>query len=150
MARSQDTWNKKENEKKRIKKKKDKDAKKLERKANSKEGSSFDDMIAFVDEYGNITSTPPDPSLKRKIKEEDIQISVPKLSSLEPVNPIRNGVVTFFNDSKGYGFIKDTDSQDSIFVHANKLLSQIKEKDKVTFEIERGPKGLNAFNVKLV
>jgi cold shock CspA family protein len=150
MGKSQDTWNKKENEKKRQKKKKDKDAKKLERKANAKDGSSFDDMIAYVDENGNLSSTPPDPSKKKKIKEEDIQISVPKLGTLEPIDPIRNGIVTFFNDSKGYGFIRDIETQESIFVHANNLTNQIKEKDKVTFEIERGPKGLNAFNVKLV
>lgn len=148
MAKSQDSWNKKENEKKRQKKKKDKEQKKQERKASAKEGGSFDDMIAYVDEFGNITSTPPDPTQKKKIKEEDIQISIPKLETLEPFNPVRTGVVTFYNDAKGFGFIKDLETQESIFVHVNKLIDPIKERDKVTFEIERGPKGLSAFNVK--
>jgi len=149
MSKSQDSWNKKENEKKRAKKKKDKEQKKQERKANAKEGGSFDDMIAYVDENGNISSTPPDPTKKTKIKEEDIQISVPKLGTIDPADLIRKGIITFFNDSKGYGFIRDTESQESIFVHANNLETPVKERDKVTFEVERGPKGLNAIHVKL-
>ena len=63
---------------------------------------------------------------------------------------IRKGIVTFFNDSKGYGFIKDLETQDSIFVHINALTEAIKENNKVTFEVEMGPKGANATNVKLV
>jgi hypothetical protein len=62
MAKSSETFNKKENEKKRLKKKKDKEQKKEDRKSNVGKTKSFDDMIAYVDENGNITSTPPDPS----------------------------------------------------------------------------------------
>lgn len=62
--------------------------------------------------------------------------------------PIRNGVVTFFNDAKGYGFINDLQSQETVFVHVNQLTEPIKEKDKVVFETENGPKGLNAVRVK--
>ena len=64
MSKSQETWNKKEAEKKRAKKKQDKEQKKEERKANAGGSSSFEDMLAYVDEYGNITSTPPDPLKK--------------------------------------------------------------------------------------
>ncbi|MFA6128690.1 MAG: hypothetical protein WC699_15430 [Bacteroidales bacterium] len=60
MVKSQVSWNKKETEKKKQKKKKDKVAKKLERKSNSEETKGFDDMIAYVDEFGQITSTPPE------------------------------------------------------------------------------------------
>ncbi|WP_018342957.1 cold-shock protein [Cytophaga aurantiaca] len=150
MSKSQETWNKKEAEKKKAKKKQDKEQKKEERKANAKDGSSFEDMLAYVDEYGNITSTPPDPLKKIVIKEEDIQIAIPKLANMAPVDPVRKGIVTFFNDSKGYGFIKDTDTQESIFVHINGLVDSIKENNKVSFEVEMGPKGPNAVNVKLV
>jgi cold shock CspA family protein len=150
MSKSQETWNKKEAEKKRAKKKQDKEQKKEERKANAKEGSSFEDMLAYVDEYGNITSTPPDPLKKIVIKEEDIQIAIPKLADMDPVDLIRKGIVTFFNESKGYGFIKDSDTQESIFVHINGLVDKIKENNKVSFEVEMGPKGPNAVNVKLV
>ncbi|HSY62922.1 MAG TPA: hypothetical protein VK796_13650, partial [Cytophaga sp.] len=68
MSKSQETWNKKEAEKKRAKKKQDKEQKKEERKANAGNSSSFEDMLAYVDEYGNITSTPPDPLKKIVIK----------------------------------------------------------------------------------
>lgn len=150
MSKSQETWNKKEAEKKRAKKKQDKEQKKEDRKANAGGSSSFEDMLAYVDEYGNITSTPPDPLKKIVIKEEDIQIAIPKLADIAPVDTVRKGIVTFFNDSKGYGFIKDTDTQESIFVHINGLVDSIKENNKVSFEVEMGPKGPNAVNVKLV
>jgi cold shock CspA family protein len=148
MGKSQETWNKKENEKKRLKKKKDKEARKEERKANAKEGNSFE--IAYVDEYGNFSSTPPDPKNKVKINEADIQISVPKHAAPSQADLIRKGIVTFFNDSKGYGFIKDMETQESVFVHVNGLTEPIKENNKVTFEVEMGQKGPNAVRVKLV
>src|SRR3990170_5413499 len=103
MGKSQETWNKKENEKKKQKKKKDKEARKEERRANAKEGNSFE--IAYVDEFGNFSSTPPDPKNKVAVNEADIQISVPR-HTVSETDLIRKGIVTFFNDSKGYGFIK--------------------------------------------
>ena len=151
MGRSQETFNKKENEKKRAKKKQDKEAKKEERKANATKGSSLDDMMAYLDEDGNITSTPPDPTKKKKeIKQEDIRISISKQEDIAPVDTVRKGTVTFFNDSKGYGFIKDSETQESVFVHVNALTNPIKENDKVTFEVEMGQKGPTAVKVKLV
>jgi cold shock CspA family protein len=149
MAKSRETFNKKETEKNKEKKRKEKEQRKEERKANSKSGSSLEDMMAYVDENGNISSTPPDPLKKRVIKEEDIEIGVPKQSNVK-VDPIHKGKVTFYNDSKGYGFIKDLDTQESIFVHVNSVIDPIKENDKVSFEIEMGHKGPNAVRVKVV
>lgn len=149
MARSQESFNKRENEKKRQKKKKDKLQKREERKASPDKSKDFDDMIAYVDEFGNITDTPPDPSKKKKIKSEDIEIGVPRQAPPDPADLIRKGKVTFFNASKGYGFIRDLENNDSIFVHVNGLESEVQEGDSVTFETERGPKGLNAIHVKL-
>ena len=149
MSKSQETWNKKEREKKKQKSRKDKEERKQERKENAKEGKSFDDMLAYIDENGNLSSTPPDPSKKKRIKLEDIQIGVPKQAPVDPADLIRKGTVTFFNESKGYGFIKDQVTQESIFVHANGLKDQIKENSKVIFEVEMGPKGPGAVNVKL-
>ena len=63
---------------------------------------------------------------------------------------MNKGTVKFFNDSKGFGFIKDADSQKEYFVHANDLIDRITENDEVTFELKEGRKGLNAVNVKLV
>lgn len=151
MGRSQETFNKKDKEKKKLKKKQDKEQKKEERKANSDKGKGIDEMLAYVDEDGNITSTPPDPMKKKTvIKAEDIQIGISRQADLEPEDLVRKGTVTFFNDSKGYGFIKDHDSQDSVFVHVNGLVDTIKENDRVTFETEMGQKGMNAVKVKLI
>lgn len=145
-----ETWNKKEREKKKQQNKKEKAERKLERKENGKEAKSFEDMLAYPDENGYLLSKPPDPRKKVAIKLEDIEIGVPKQVPVDPADLIRNGIVTFFNDSKGYGFIKDQQTQESVFVHINSLTEEIKEQNKVTFEIEMGPKGANAVNVKLV
>ena len=96
MAKSQETWNKKEKEKIRQKKKEEKDKRKEERKANGGT-ASFDDMIAYVDENGNLSSTPPDPLKKRKIIAADIEIGVPTRAAEEEVDPNRFGPVTFFD-----------------------------------------------------
>lgn len=146
MGRSQETFNKKEKEKKRQKKKEEKQRKKEERKANS-DGGGLDNMLAYVDEYGNITDTPPDETKKSKVKAEDIEIGVPKREDVEE-DTEHQGKVTFFNESKGYGFIKDLGNQESYFVHVNGLMEEIGEGDKVIFELEQGQKGLNAVKVK--
>ena len=107
-------------------------------------------MIAYVDEFGNISETPPDPSFHdQEVVAESISISVPKDEAAEPEYLIRNGIVTFFNDSKGYGFIRDMANKNSIFVHINNTIDLIKDNNAVTFEIEMGPKGLTATKVKL-
>ena len=151
MARSQATFGKKENEKKALKKRQDKEEKRLERQANAQKGQGLEAMMAYVDENGNITSAPPDPRRKpTEINVEDIQVSVRKQADMEPEDPIRNGTVTFFNDSKGYGFIRDGQTQESIFVNANALQGlTLQENDKVSFEVEPGQKGPVAVRVKL-
>ena len=62
---------------------------------------------------------------------------------------MHKGKVKFFNNSKGFGFIKDADSPKEYFVHSSGLKDNIKENDEVTFDLETGKKGLNAVNVKL-
>ena len=148
MAGSQETFGKKEREKKRLKKRKDKALKKEERKANSKEGGGLDSMISYVDQYGFATDTPPDPANRVEIDLESIEIGIPKRTAEDEESPIRNGKVAFFNDGKGFGFINDLDNQEKYFVHVNGLIDDIKEGDKVTFELERGMKGMNAVKVK--
>ena len=148
MARSQETFNKKEVKNKKDKKRKEKEAKRLAKKENEKSGK-LDDMIAYVDENGMITDTPPDPTKKKKVKAENIVVGVPRQDASQAADPIRKGTVTFFNESKGYGFIKDSETQESVFVHANNLLEEIKDDNLVTFEVEMGPKGPAAVRVKL-
>jgi cold shock CspA family protein len=147
MSRSQESFNKKEVRNKKEKKRKEKELKKLTRKDNEK--GSFDDMIAYVDKNGMITSTPPDPSLKKVINLEDIEISIPKSDPNQAFDPIRKGSVTFFNTSKGFGFIRDLETQESVFVHVNNLLEDIKEGNLVNYEVEMGQKGPTAVQVKL-
>nr|MDA3822808.1 cold shock domain-containing protein [Bacteroidales bacterium] len=67
-----------------------------------------------------------------------------------PRNRTRTGVVTNFYDSKGFGFIKDVESNESIFVHINNCEDDIGEGNRVTFETEKGIKGLTAVGVKIV
>ncbi|HNX06124.1 MAG TPA: cold shock domain-containing protein [Bacteroidales bacterium] len=63
---------------------------------------------------------------------------------------MKKGTVKFFNELKGFGFIKDDESDKEYFVHASGLIDKIKEGDTVSFELTEGKKGLNAVNVKLV
>jgi cold shock CspA family protein len=148
MGRSQETFSKKEKEKKRLKKRKDKLEKREERAANPSSGN-LEDMIAYVDENGRITDTPPDPSTRKKISAESIEISIPKQADIDE-DTVRTGKIDFFNDSKGYGFIREDVTGEKYFVHINAFTEAIEEKDKVSFELEKGPKGLNAINVKKV
>jgi len=148
MAGSQETFNKKDKEKKRLKKRLDKQQKLAVRKANS-QGGGLENMIAYVDENGQITDTPPNPANRKKIDAESIEIGVPKREK-EELTLERKGKVDFFDSSRGFGFIKDPDTQERFFVHVNSLTEEIREGDMVTFEIERGLKGMNAVRVKKV
>lgn len=148
MGRSQESFNKKEVRKKKEKKRQDKEKKRLAKKDEDKKGG-LDSMLAYVDENGMLTDTPPDPSTKTKTKIEDIEVSVPKMDESMRPDPIRRGRLTFYNDSKGYGFIRDAVTQESIFVHVNEFRDDIVEGNMVSFEVEKGAKGLAAVRVKL-
>lgn len=146
MGRSQDSFNKREREKKRLKKKKEKREKKEQRKLEGKKTQEF----MYLDADGNLVDTPPDPTLKRaEVSLEDIEISIPKQEKSDRPKFLREGTVKFFNTEKGFGFIVDRDSGESVFVHADSLQDPIRDNDKVTFEIGKGPKGPVANNVKL-
>ncbi|WP_456377631.1 cold-shock protein [Lutibacter sp.] len=146
MAGSQETFGKKEREKKRLKKRKDKLLRKEERKASG-QNSEF----VYVDEFGQLTDTPPDPTKKIKVDASTIEIGIPKKEDRgEEETADKQGKVSFFDTSKGFGFIIDSSSQEKYFVHVSGLLEEIKENDKVTFELERGLKGMNAVRVKKI
>ncbi|MCE5345795.1 MAG: cold shock domain-containing protein [Bacteroidales bacterium] len=149
MGRSQETSNKKEVKNKKDKKRKEKEKKRLIKKETGKK-ASFDDMIAYVDEFGMISSTPPDPDKKSQVIDADtIVLGATKNDSQQKSDYIRKGVVTFFNESKGFGFIRDMENNQSVFVHVNNLVDTIKENNIVIFELGKGPKGFTALNVKL-
>ena len=143
------SFGKRENEKKKQARRVEKQNRKEERKSSGK-ATSFEDMIAYVDENGVITSTPPElnPN-KEEIKQEDILISTPKKGDIE-TSTVLKGRVDYFNESKGYGFIKDLGSDEKYFFHvSNNTLTDISETDIVTFELERGLRGMNAINIRI-
>ncbi len=151
MAKSQQTFNKSEKEKKRLKKREEKQKKKLARKAAAKE-SGDGIQFAYVDYNGNLTDTPPDPSQKIEIEAEDIVLGIPKKeeSDEEKFDPVRTGKVSFYDSSKGFGFIIDSVDQEKYFTHVSGLIDEIAENDKVSFELEKGQRGMNAVRVKKV
>lgn len=139
-----DTFNKKALQQKRAKKKKDKLERKEERKTNNDKGKSLEDMIVYLDEYGNITSIHPDKQKRKKVNVSDIQLgATPVIEEKEYA-----GTVSLFFMEKGYGFITEDKSRETVFVHSNKLIETITEKDRVTFEKEKTPKGYAAVNVR--
>ena len=151
MARSQQTFGKSEKEKKRLKKREDKrkkmEARKLEKEENGSTGIEF----AYVDFNGNLVDTPPDPSTKVEVDIEDIVLGIPPKedSDEDKFNPIRIGTVSFFDTSKGFGFIVDGANQEKYFCHVSGLIDEITEGNKVSFELEKGQRGMNAVKVKL-
>ena len=144
MGRSSDSYNKKEREKKKQKKKKDK----AERREMRKQHGKTEEFM-YLDADGNLVATPPDPAKKNEVSLEEIQISVPKQEKSDESAFLRSGTVEFFNTEKGYGFIKDNSSRDSFYVHATALNGEIKDRDQVTFEVGKGPRGPVAVNVSL-
>lgn len=139
-----ETYNKKEKEKKKQQKRKEKLMRKEERKENAP-GGGLDNMLAYVDEFGVIQDTAPDPSRKMIIDSDEIEIGIPKREK-EAFDPAITGVISFFDNSKGYGFIKSEDGT-NFFVHTNNVSGVAAEGKHVRFEKEKGPKGWTAVKV---
>jgi len=143
-----DSFNKKEREKKRRKRKKEKKERKQQKKADGIKGDEF----MYVDENGNLTSTPPEEQERTEIKLENIKVSTPKQSEIEEEDTIRVGVIKFYNSEKRFGFIKEIKTGNEFFVHGDSVKGDIElqEKDKVEYEIGNGHKGPVAINVAIV
>ncbi len=138
--------NKKEREKKREQKRQEKQKRKKERQTNSSNGS-LKDMIAYVDENGVITDTPPTSDNKHEVDAENIAVSTPKKGKTEEI--LLKGRVEHFNPQKGYGFIKDIDSIEKYFFHISDAFPDIAEGTIVSFELKKGHKGMNAVKIHL-
>jgi len=151
MAKSQQTYNKTEKEKQRRKKRELKAKRKEQRRAEAKEkGGGI--PLAYVDFNGNLVDTPPDPTQKVEIDAEEIVLGIPKKleSDEDKFNPIRNGKVSFFDHSKGFGFIIDDENSEKYFCHVSGLIDEIEENNTVQFELEKGARGMNAVRVKKI
>lgn len=137
-----DTFNKKALQQKRAKKKLDKLDKREERKLNNDKGKSLEEMIVYLDENGNITNVHPDKQKKKKV------ITTNNNSSNFEENVTYEGIISLYFDEKGYGFITEAQTSETIFLHVNKMKETLKEKDKVVYEIEQTQKGYAAINVR--
>jgi cold shock CspA family protein len=144
MARSKESFNKREKEKQRQKEKREKKEKMEERKMNQGKGKTFDEMLAYVDEDGNISSTPPDPEKRKIVNLEDIEIGVTKLQETE--GSPKEGRIDYFDASKGFGFIVQQDGT-KLFFHINDAAYPVSKGDLVNFDVERGPRGWSAKGV---
>ena len=146
MAKSQ-TFGKRENEKKKQAKRFEKQKRREERQAGG--SSSLDDMIAYVDENGMITDTPPISNNKpQEVDMSTIEVSTPRRTE-EPIELVHEGRIEHFNVSKGYGFVKDLKNAEKYFFHISGLIDNIIENNIVTFELEKGSRGMNAVKIKL-
>ncbi len=141
-----ETFAKKELQKKRAKKKQDKMEKKEERKANNNKGKSFEDMLVYLDENGNLTDVHPDKQIKGKPTEtHNNSNNKPTTEGIQ-----FTGTVALFFEDKNYGFISEDKTNANVFVHGNSLKEALKVKDKVSYKKERTPKGYSAFDVKKI
>lgn len=143
-----ESWNKKEREKKKQQAAQAKRERKIERKENSKNGNNLEDMLAYVDENGFLVTAPPDKSQRIEINAEDIVLGVPKMEEQEARR--EEGIVTYFNDEKGYGFIRDNRTKQSVFFHKKQLTGNVNLQTKVSFVITKGLKGPEAQEVQVM
>lgn len=141
-----DSFSKKENFKKKLQKQKEKAMRREERKESNDKGKSLDDMIMYVDANGQFTSTPPDRNSQENIDLGNIQLGA---APIEAEESVKSGIVTFFSE-KGYGFITEDKTKENIFFHSNNCEEMIKKGNKVSFEIEKSPKGLSAIGIKMI
>ena len=148
MAKSSELFSKREKEKKRIQKRIEKEQRKEDRKAG-KEPKSLDEMLAYVDENGDLTSTPPDLSKKKVIQETEIDLTSKNKRGASPPTTLQ-GKVKYFDTTKGFGFIIEDQTANEFFFHYKSANFAIGQSDRVNFETEMGPKGVQAVRITRV
>lgn len=141
------TSGKREREKQKEQKRKEKQRRKEQR--QSEGTSSFDDMLAYVDKNGVLhASLEEAQAVEEKIDASQIEVSTPKKEEVEEV-PL-TGKVDFFNASRGFGFVKSNVDGEKYFFHISSAPENITEGDKVTFELERGARGMSAVRMTII
>ncbi len=134
-------------EREKLKESKRQEKQKRREKNQSGGTSSFDDMIAYVDEFGVLHSTPPDTTHREEIDASTIEVSTPKQTETEVVRP--TGCVDYFDSAKGYGFIIDSQSKEKYFFHISSAPANIAQGNVVTFITEKSNRGLNAIDIEI-
>ncbi|WP_298737925.1 cold-shock protein [uncultured Chitinophaga sp.] len=142
-----DSFSKKEQKNRKAKAKQEKAEKKLERKNNNNKGKGLEEMLAYVDENGNLSSVPPQGGAP-EIPLDQIRIDAKPRPEDVSEPAVNTGSISYFNSSKGFGFITEDRSKERVFFHINQLAQPVKEGDKVTFLKERTARGYNAVDVK--
>lgn len=141
-----ESFSKKENIKKKIAKQKEKAMRREERKESNDKGKDLQDMMMYVDAYGQLTSTPPDKNDKIDVDVNNIQLGA---APIEAEEIVKSGIVTFLSE-KGYGFITSDSMKENVFFHTNNCSEMVKKGHKVSFEVERSPKGMVAVDIKVI
>ena len=141
------TSGKREREKLKQTKRQDKQKKKEERMSGG--SRSFEDMLAYVDENGVLHTSQEDVKPREEVDISEIEVSVPRQSEIEDEEPM-SGRVEYFTASKGYGFIKDASDGEKYFFHISNAPAGIAAGDRVTFELERGTRGMNAVRIAII
>ena len=133
------TSGKREREKIKQTKRLDKQRKREERQSSG--SRNFEKMLAYVDENGVLHTTPPEVGEREEIDASQIEVSVPRRSEPEEI--------VYFDAAKGYGFIRNSDNGEKYFFHITQAPAAIAEGNRVTFELERGTRGMNAVRVAI-
>lgn len=142
---SKDTFGKKEREKKKRSKQKEKEEKRNFRKLNNDKGKNLHEMLMYVDANGNLTETPPEAEWMKDLHADNPGGSNPN----EPVAVTkRTGTVTFFDPEKGFGFIEDHATKQSIYVNKRHITEDLTRGATVHFLVQRNSKGTYAVDVE--
>lgn len=144
MAKSKETFNKRAKEQKRLKERQEKREKMQERKLNGGKATSLEDMLAYVDENGNITDKAPDPKQRKLFRAEDIRIAIPAGNIRQASH---TGRLQFFDTEKGFGFIIDNVTQERVFVHHSNLDFTVALNDLLEYDLQHGDRGAAAVNI---
>jgi len=113
---------------------------------NRQKGLTLTEMLAYVDENGNLSSTPPEHAMLKQIGKP---VNKKQRGPVNSKSSSRTGIVIFFNEAKGFGFIQDEQTKDRIFLHVSDLEDKITDQARVNFEVELGARGLSARKVRL-
>lgn len=136
-----ETFSKKEREKKKRQIRLEKEQRKQERKEQSRNGNNMDEMMAYLDVEGNLTNLPPDQQPRHQRKPDNSNNS-------KNDGSFRTGTIKFIDYKKGFGFIKDSVTQESIFVQTNVLPATVNKTGKVKFKTRQDSRGLSAIFVE--
>ena len=142
MARSQLTFKKKETAKKKQQKKQEKQQRREQNKLNNDKGKTLEEMFAYVDEFGNISDTPP--SQPYKFKEEDL------LPPSDPEDEYLYGKVSYYNETGHYGFIRENESRETVYFNDRLAGTVLELNQKVKYKYTRSKQGNQISEVEII